>query len=64
MEIPVQTTDSLYTISMSHKDATWLEGRLQIKVFADTPYCRVPGVYLEVPVSGTYSLPLSRSPTH
>lgn len=70
METPVQTTDSLYTISVSHQDATLPDFSLRASFKSDTaPKCLrtlpgvpVPEVWLEALVSGTYSLSLSTSP--
>lgn len=62
MEMPVQTTDSIYVISVSYKDAAWLDRSLRASFKSDTACkclltlptgVRVPEVWLEAPVSGT-----------
>lgn len=62
--MPVQTTDSNYIISVSHQDAAWLDRSVRASFKSDTACkclltrptgVRVPEVWLEAPVSGTYN---------
>lgn len=64
MEIPVRIMDSLYTISVSHKVATWLNYSRRAGSKSDTtPKCLLPlptAGSLRAPVSGKRSLSPSR----